>query len=756
MMRWTDAELRSLRDVLSAQLAEGGIAESAMAEAFAAVGEAARRTTGRSYPDSDVMAGAALYSGQVAEVEDDGYNHFLAILPAYLCAVRHESVHYITTTAELAHTSFQEVEGLCSILGLRAGLVSRTAVSVEDHRLAFDADVTYCSYQQMIFAYLRNHLAQDQSELAEFKQQLAIIDQIDLILIDQADLPLFIRAPKPPDADLYRKVAAAASELQRGTHYEIDAATGEVSLSGDGLTRGAALLRAGTLGGLQPAVRRRYLEDALRAKDWYRRGVDYQLAGAKIVISRERGSRLDGAPRLREGICQAVEAREGLATSAEEAVRARMTIRDYFRDYARLCGMSGVAARSGAELERMYGLRTASIGALGPPTRVDHRDVLFDRAQARFDALVGDAAERRKAGQPVVIGVQTAEDGRLVGRMLDDRKIGYSTLLPGDDETAAAVMARAGQPGSVTVLTADAVRGYDVILGGDIASPANSEPAATAGLAVLSAGRGRSWRSDQRLRGLAGRRGEPGESRFFLSMEDALLRGLQSRVISALPERIRERADGAPISGAAERVINGVQRKVERADFERRLGQIAIDDVENNQRMQFYSLRDELLRKSDLAGYVSELVDDVAMIYAGRYADPERLLNALSLLYPARLTIADLVSTADDVRAGRRGAGREERIRADAHAAYSRHEQFVGTAAMRGIELRIVFSVLDSNWGQHLFELDAMRAAASPGLSRRDQLSEYRSEAAKRYTEMLERIKEYIVGYLFHSEPSGQ
>jgi preprotein translocase subunit SecA len=756
MMRWTDAELRRLRDVLSGRLADGEAVELAMAEAFAAVREAARRTESHSYSDSDIMAGAVLHSGQTAEVPDDGYNSLIAVLAIYFGVVLNERVHYVTKTAALALHSFQQAESLCVFLGLRAGLLSGIAVTLEEHRTALGADVTYGSYQQIVFAYLRNHLAQEPQQVAAFEQQLAIVDQVDSILIDKADLSLFIKGPKQPNADLYRKVARAASELKRGTHYEIDTATGKVSLSGDGLKRGASLLQAGTLEGLQAAVLRRYLEDALQARDWYRPDVDYRVAGDKIVISRESGNRLDGAPRLREGICQAIEAREGLATSAEEVVWARMTVCDYFRSYARLCGISSVAARSSAELERVYGLRTVVIPLLQPPTRVDHPELLFEKSLARFEALVRDAEQRHRGGQPVVIGAMTAEDGRLVCRMLEDQKIEYAAVLPGDEEAAAAVMAHAGRAGSVTVLIAQVARGYDIVLEPDSFSPVRSELTSSAGLAVLGAGRGRSWRSDQWLRDLAGRRGEPGESRFFLSQEDALLRGLQSRALATVPARMRRRADGAPLGAIMERLINGIQLKVEHTDFRRRLEQAAIDDVESIQRAQIYSVREEPLNKSDLSGYVSKLIDEVAAIYVRRYRDPERLLDALAQLYPTGLTIADLTMPGDRTQVGDPGPERLARIKADAHVAYHRHEQLVGTAAMRGMERRIIFPVLNSSWRQHLSELDAMRAAASPSLSPRDRLSEYRNEATKRYMAMLERIKEDIVGYLFHSEATTQ
>jgi preprotein translocase subunit SecA len=487
MIGWTDAEIQAVRHVLSRRLAEGETLEAVMPQAFAAMREAARRTIGRSYSDTYVMAGAVLYSGRAAEVEDDGCNDFITLLPIYLCALLHERVHYVTTTASLARRSFQEVERLCTMLGLRVGLLSGTAVSVVDQAPAHDVDVTYGSYQKFVFEYLGDHLALDSLEPAARRPQVAIMDQIDSILIDQANLPLVIKAPKSPNTDLYQKVAAAASELKRGKHFEIDAATGEVSLSSEDMMRGAALLRVVTLEGLQAAVFKRYLEDALRARAWYRRGKDYQIAGAKIVINGGRGSRSDSVQRLHEGVLQAIEAKEGLAASPEEAVWARMTVSDYFRTYAKLCGVSGALAHSSSELERFYGLRTTTMPVVRPSTRVEHPELMFETARSRFEALVQEVAERHQADQPVVIGVGTAADSRLVGGMLEDRKIEYAALLPGDDEAAVEVMDRAGRPGSVTVMTAEVARGCDVVLDRDSTSQATSESVSRVGLAVLDA-----------------------------------------------------------------------------------------------------------------------------------------------------------------------------------------------------------------------------------------------------------------------------
>jgi preprotein translocase subunit SecA len=748
MTRRTDAELRGLRHVLSERLANDESPDGVMANAFAAVLEAARRVAGHVYADADLMAGAALHAGRAVQAEDNGGNHFVAMLPSYLCAVHQEGVDYVTTTAALAQRGLQETASLCAALGLRATLLPGTQVSGEGAVPAPAADITVGSYQRLAFEYLGEHLAPGP---AARRRQLAIVDQIDAILIDQAVLPLVIRAPKPPNAELYHAMATAAAELRRGKHYEIDKETGAVTLSGDGLARGGELLRVSTLEGLRAAVPRRYLEDALRAKDWYRLGEDYRVAGAGIAISAEPGSRLAGAARLREGILQAIEAKEGLATSPEEAVWARITVSDYFRTYPRLSGISGVTAHSGQEMETLYGLATAVIPA-GGATRVDHPDLLFDTAQIRFEALAKDAVARHRAGQPLVIRVLTAAESDLVGRLLAERKVEHRALLPGDEEAASDVLARAGDAGAVTVLTGQVARGYDIWLPGP--SPGRRE--APAGLAVLAVGHSRSWRSDHWLRGLAGRRGNPGESRFYLSGEDPLLRGLHSRAWGALPARIRQRADGAPLSGAQHRVVGGIQQKAEQADSRRRGEHQAADGVERAQRVQVYSLIEELAGQSDLAGFVGKQIDEVAALYVRRYRDPDRLLSRLALLYPTRLTIGDLTAPGADSHTGDPDAARVAGIRADAHLAYARHAQFLGLDTMRKTERRIVFSVLNRRWSEHLGELEAMRSAVVPDSGSPDWLPEYRDAAASRYAAMREKAAEDIVGYAFHSEPGTQ
>jgi preprotein translocase subunit SecA len=735
MTRRTDGELRGLRDVLSERLAGNQAPEPAMAEAFAGVLEASRRTQGPPYSDSDIIAGIALYSGQVVQAEDNGYNHFIALLPGYLGALRHENVHYVTTTSALAQHNHRDVGGLCAALGLRTVLLSGNQVSREAPDPVVACDIAYASYQKIAVEYLGEHLAPGGPAGAFGKQQIAIVDQADWILIDRANLPLIIRAPRPSDADYRHKIAAAAAGLERGKHYDIDQTTGMVRLDADGLAQGAALLRVGTLEGLAAAVQKKHLEDALRAKDWYRRGRDYQVANGRIAVS--PGGGLDGALQVREGILQAVEAKEGLATSPEEVVWARITVSGYFRTYARLCGLSGVTARAALELESIYGLSTAVIPA-GQPSRVDHSELSFDKAQSRFAALAEDIARKHRAGQPVVIGAQTPADSTLVNQLLAKRKIPHRTLLPDDEEAASGAMAQAGKAGSVTILIAAAARGYDI--------PVEQ----SAGLAVLVAGRSRSGRADQWLRGLAGRRGCPGESQFYLSFEDQLLRGLQSRLWSAVPERIRRRADATPLSSIQVRLIEEAQRAAEQADTQRRRDWLAVEEVENAQRIQVYSLIDALVEESDLTAFTGTVIDEVVAIYVRRYRDDDRLLSALAMLYPTQLTMNDLLAQTGNP------AEKQKRISIDAHIAYGRHEQRLGSAAMRQAERKISSSLLTRSWSKHLAELAAMRAVAGLDDGSRDQLTEYHQEATKSFAMMLDKVKENIVGYLFHSEPDAR
>jgi preprotein translocase subunit SecA len=741
----SDAELGGARIVLSEQRAAGQARDLAMAEALAAAAEAARRATGFACAERHLAAGAALSEGHAVVLADDGANAVVCVLPAFVSVVSGAGVHLVAADEHLAARSFQQTKSIFALLGVTSSLAPPDAAPPEEHQRAFDAEVIYGSYLQMAYCYLGNHLAQDRRELVRWAPQLAIVDQVDAVLIEHADDPLFIRAPMRPDAERLGNLAVTAAQLNRPADFDIEDTTGHVSWSSPGLRRAAALIQARSFDGIGAALTRRYLEDAVRARHWYRRGADYAVEDGRIMVAPAPDGKLAEISRLRSGVLQAIEAREGLPLSAELVVLARITICRYFRLYERLAGLSGEAARAAGQLERLYRLEVAS-PADDVASRVDHPDVLFDQASARLAAVVADAVVRHKAGQPVVVAVQCDDDARLAAQMLKESGVRQPALLVGGGQEAASTFAAAGRTGAVTVLGPRVPHGYDIAV--EAGQPAGGGMAPRQGLTVLVAGRSRSRRSDRWLQGLAARRGDPGESKFYLSAQDPVLAGLQSRVMTWIPAAIRRRADGAAVGPVQARVIAGAQQNAEKADFGRLLGRLAVEDVEDAQRREIYAIRDRILL--DAEGYTGSLMGQLAATYAQRYRDA-RSLERLARLYPPELSGGNL----SRALASAQPADTAEIIEADLWLAYRRRQDFIGSGALRDAELRIALAVLDSSWRQQLLELESMRTAY--GLTQRatDQLPEYQTQATRLYRAMRDRITEDTLGYLFHADPVG-
>jgi preprotein translocase subunit SecA len=685
------------------------------------------------------MAGMALQSGRAVEIQDNGINYLVALLPAYLSVLQGHKVHYVTTTTDVARRSFLIAEGILAALGVRPVLLSERVASAELDPPESDAEVTYGSYRQLAYRYLGNNIAQDPSDLVEANMDVAIVDQIDAILIDQATLSAVIRTQSPPEDDCYRSTAAAALTMERDTHYTIDLPTGKVSFRDDGLTLARSLLRVDTLTGLHAARHLRYLENAVRAKDFYRRGSDYEVDGLTLAINTGQGSRLANVERLNDGIRQALEAHEGLPITDQETVCARIALHDYFNRYTRLSGLSAVAGRSRAELNDLYNLNTVVMPRIQQITRFDHAELLFELASDRLAALIGDAVKMRQRGQPVVIAVQTDNDRRLAEQLLEERKVGYSALGSGDAEVAGAILGCAGNTGSVTLVTGDVTRGHDITVPSDNVLSDKSDAVATQGLAILCAGRSRSWRTDQSLRGLAGRRGDPGESRFYLSEQDPQLRRLHSKILTLIPRRLRRRADGAEAGASISNLVDKIQAAVEQVDVERRRKFIAFDEVEESQCNEIYILRNHILQSPDLADYVNELITDVVSAYVRYYEDAERLLDALTLLYPTRLNAADLNFT-NGIQTN--FETKIERITTDVIDIYKRDQEVTDLQVHRDSVRRICLAKLDLNWRRHLLNLEFMRTVIYADSNPLDRLGEYRDEARGLYALMSDRIKE--------------
>lgn len=738
------AELGGVRSALSGRPSAGHAEELVIAEALAAAAEAVRRVTGYVCTERNLQAAVALYGGHAVEIADDGVNSIISTLPAFLSAASGTRVHVVSADEHLAARGFRQSENIYALLGVTCSMAPPDSAPLEDHQRAFDAEVTFGSYLQMAYQYLGNHLAQDRREVVGWAPQLAVVDQVDAVLIDHADDPLFIRAPMQPDTEYLGQMVAAAAELNRGAEFDIDNTTGHVSWSYSGLQRAASLLRAEQLDGIGAALIRRQLEEALRARHLYRRGTDYTIEQGRIITRSTADSKLAESPHLRSGVLQAIEAREGVPISAELVVLARITVCDYFRLYERLAGLSGEAAHAAEQLEQLYQLKAISLRDEAA-SRVDHPDVLFEQADARLNALVADAVEAHRAGQPVVIGAQSIDDARLAVQMLTKSGV-RPALLAGGGQDADIAFANAGDTSAITVLAGRVPHGYDIDIRRSQAAGGGDEH--PHGLAVLAAGRSRSWRSDHWLQGLAGRRGSAGESRFYLSAQDPLLAGSQSQVMKWIPAAIRRKADGAAVGPREAHVIANLQQKAFSADFQRLLDSLAFEGVETEQRREIYRIRDEILLHADASDYVNSLMEQIATIYVRRYQDRSRLLKRLARLYPPELSDGKLARSLSSGSASDVG----KMIEAELRSAYRIRAEFIGSSALHDMERRIALAVLGSNWRQQLLALESMRIACSFSERPADLLPEYRREATRLYGVMRDRIAEDTLGYLFHSD----
>jgi preprotein translocase subunit SecA len=742
----SDSELAGVRTHLSERQVVGHAGDLVLAEALAAAAEAARRATGYVCEERHLLAGAALYDGRAVDMADDGVNAVVSALGAFLAVVSGERVHLVAADEHLAARSFRHTERIYALLGVTCSIAPPDAAALEARQRAFDAEVIHGSYVQMAYPYLANHLAQDRRELVRWDPRLAVIDQVDAVLVDHAEDPVFISAPMQQDAEFLRQLATVAVELHRGGDYEIDDATGRVSWSSSALGRAAGLLRADSLEGLSTALTRRYLEDAVRAQSWCRRGADYSVDRERVIVASDR-SPADSA-QLRTGVLQAIEAREGLPISAGAMLLARITVRDYFRFYERLAGLSGEAARAAVQLEKLYQLKVTSV-ASGGASRLDHGDVLFDRADARLAGVVSDAVARHRTGQPVVVAVQSDDDARRAAQTLTKAGVRRLALVTGGGQAAGSAFANAGARGAVTVLGKRVPHGYDITV--ETSAVADGAAGPRLGLAVLVAGRGRSWRSDHWLQGLAGRRGDPGESKFYLSAEDHLLAGLQSRVMTWIPAAIRRRADGAALGAVAGRVIADVQRRAEAADFKSLQARLAFQETESAQRRETYQTRDRILQNSDPAVYIGNLIDHVAARYPQRYPDPDQLLKRLARLRPPELSDAEPAQSL----ATAQPADMEEMIKADLRSAYRKLQKLASPEAQRDLERQIILPVLGSNWRQQLLELEAMRQECGVSQRPSELLSEYETAATTKYRAMRDRVADETLAYLLYSDLAG-
>ncbi|NLU81921.1 preprotein translocase subunit SecA [Rhodococcus sp. HNM0569] len=794
-----DSELRGKTDEFRKRYAEGETLDELLPEAFAVAREAAWRVIDQKHFTVQIMGGAALHFGNIAEMKTGEGKTLTSVLPAYLNAISGGGVHVVTVNDYLARRDSEWMGRVHRFLGLEVGAIL-AGMTPAERRAAYAADITYGTNNEFGFDYLRDNMTHSLDDLVQRGHNFAVVDEVDSILIDEARTPLIISGPTDSSSKWYSEFARIAPLLTKDVHYEVDIKKRTVGVHEAGVELVEDQLGIENLYEAANSPLVSYLNNAIKAKELYQRDKDYIVRDGEVIIVDEFTGRILVGRRYNEGMHQAIEAKEKVEIKAENQTLATITLQNYFRLYDKLSGMTGTAETEAAELHQIYDLGVIPIPTNRPMIRVDQGDLIYKTEEAKFAAVVDDVVERHEMGQPVLIGTTSVERSEYLSRQFTKRGVAHSVLNAKFHEQEATIIAEAGRLGAVTVATNMAGRGTDVVLGGNpdiiadldlrkqgldpVNTPEEYEAAwnevledvklqvkeeaeeirAAGGLYVLGTERHESRRIDNQLRGRSGRQGDPGESRFYLSLGDELMRRFNGATLEAIMTRLNL-PDDVPIEAKmVSKAIKSAQTQVEQQNFEIRKNVLKYDEVMNQQRTVIYGERRRILEGEDMEGQVDSMIDDVVSAYVkGATAegyledwDLETLWTALRTLYPITLDYKEL--TAEDengVAADLSAKELEELILADAHAAYERREAEIdgiaGEGGMRQLERRVLLSVLDRKWREHLYEMDYLKEGIGlRAMAQRDPLVEYQREGFDMFTAMLEGLKEESVGFLFN------
>lgn len=795
----TDEELRAETDKFRERVKDGESLDIMLPEAFAVVREASKRTLGKRHYDVQLMGGAALHLGNIAEMKTGEGKTLVATLPAYLNALSGKGVHIVTVNDYLAEYQANLMGRVFRFLGMECGVIL-SSMEPDERRKQYAADITYGTNNEFGFDYLRDNMAWTVEEQVQRGHNFAIIDEVDSILIDEARTPLIISGPAAGEANRWYAEFAriAATLLKRGEDYEVDEKKRTVGILESGIDKVEDHLGVKNLYESKNTPLIGFLNNSIKAKELFTNNKDYVVIDGEVLIVDEHTGRILPGRRYNDGIHQAIEAKEGVEIKPENQTMATVTLQNYFRMYDKLAGMTGTAETEAAEFMNTYELGVVPIPTNKGVQRIDNPDKVYRDEIAKFKAVVKDIKERHEKGQPILVGTASVENSEYLSRQLAKAGVRHEVLNAKNNEREAAIVAQAGRKGAVTVATNMAGRGTDIMLGGnpefeavekmrelgldpntnseeyearwpevlkaceDAAKEEHEEVTELGGLYVLGTERHESRRIDNQLRGRSGRQGDPGESRFYLSLTDELMRlfntGMATRLMAAAPE------DSALDSKIVSRAIATAQANVEGRNAEQRKNVLKYDDVLNRQREAIYKDRGRILHGDDLKEQISGFVDEVlttiidARVSEGHAEDWDfdELWDALKQVYPISITVDDLAEDAGD----RTKITRDQIVKevlADAHLIYDEREKSVGEESMREIERRVMLSVIGERWPEHLYEMEYLKEGIGlRAMAQRDPLVEYQREGYDMYQAMLGAVREETVTYLFNLDLSKQ
>jgi preprotein translocase subunit SecA len=783
-----EAALKAKTFEFKERLAAGESLDDLLPEAFATVREASRRVMGMRHYDVQLIGGMVLHEGKIAEMKTGEGKTLVATLPVYLNGLTGRGVHVVTVNDYLATRDAEWMSQLYGYLGLSTGVIV-AGLSPDERRAAYGADITYGTNNEFGFDYLRDNMAFSVDEQVQRELYFSVVDEVDSILIDEARTPLIISGPTNENSELYQQINAlipkltAQEEEEAPGDYLVDEKLKQVLLSEEGhqrveellekaglLTEGASLYDVANIGLMH------HLNAGLRAHALYHRNVDYIVRDGEIIIVDEFTGRTMPGRRWSEGLHQAVEAKEGVPIQNENQTLASITFQNYFRLYERLSGMTGTADTEAYEFQQIYGLEVVVIPTNRPMVRKDEQDLVYLTAEEKFDAIIEDLRECVEAKRPVLVGTASIEASELISGKLKKLGIGHEVLNAKQHEREAHIIAEAGKPGAVTIATNMAGRGTDIVLGGSLQAElaqlaedadeterervrsewqsCHEAVIAAGGLHITGTERHESRRIDNQLRGRAGRQGDPGSTRFYLSLEDNLMRIFASDRVKGMMQRLGMQKGEAIESSWVTRAIENAQRKVEGHNFDIRKDLLEYDDVANDQRKVVYEQRRELLTSDDVLETIRTIRADVIESVIDTYIeagsmdeqwDIAGLTEALGRDYAMDLPLQQWLDDDDSLHE----EGLRQRIFEEAEAAMAVKEESFGAELMRRIEKDVMLQVLDSQWKEHLAAMDYLRQGIGlRGYAQKDPKQEYKREAFEMFQSMLEALKREVVSVL--------
>ena len=787
----SDEELRGETEEFRARLANGETLDDLLPEAFAAVREAAKRTIGLRPFDVQVMGGANLHLGNISEMKTGEGKTLVATMPAYLNALPGKGVHIVTVNDYLATYQSELMGRVFRALGMTTGCIVAGQTPAE-RRKQYDADITYGTNNEFGFDYLRDNMAGTAADRVQRGHFFAIIDEVDSILIDEARTPLIISGPASGDANRwFAEFARIAKTLQPGVDYEVDEKKRTIGVLEPGIEKVEDYLGITNLYESVNTPLISFLNNSIKARALFTRDKDYVVLNGEVLIVDEHTGRILAGRRYNEGMHQAIEAKEGVQVKAENQMLATVTLQNYFRLYEKLSGMTGTAETEAGEFMSTYKLGVVPIPTNKPMQRKDQPDLVYKNEEAKFAQAVADIAERHEKGQPVLVGTTSVEKSEYISRLLAKAGVRHEVLNAKNHAREASIIAQAGRLGGVTVATNMAGRGTDIMLGGNAEFLAVQEmtsrgfsteddpetyeaewPAVFAavkeavsaeaekvikagGLYVLGTERHESRRIDNQLRGRSGRQGDPGESRFYLSLTDDLMRLFNSGAAAALMNRSSFPDDLAIESKVVTRAIQSAQSQVEQRNSEIRKNVLKYDDVLDRQRKAIYADRAQILDGEDIEARVDVFREQVISAILDSHDngdwDLDSLWNDLKQIYPISITPDEIVT-----ETGGKGVTREflsREIMSDAELAYQKREETLGAEAMRELERRVVLTAIDRRWRDHLYEMEYLKEGIGlRAMAQRDPLVEYQREGFTLFQSTMGQIKEESLGLLYNLE----